>query len=72
MDRNKKHYGSSLFYELTMLVMGVLLLPLAIIHSYLRALVGLPNAILWDKGDSSHRYYSLNLPLISRIYADLK
>jgi len=32
-----------LFYELTMLFLGFLLLPLAILHGYLRALVGLPN-----------------------------
>jgi hypothetical protein len=35
--------GSTLFYELTMLFLGFLLLPLAIIHGYLRALVGLLN-----------------------------
>ncbi len=34
---------STLFYELGMLVVGLLSLPFAIIHGFLRALVGLPN-----------------------------
>ncbi|NLJ82066.1 MAG: carboxymuconolactone decarboxylase family protein [Bacteroidales bacterium] len=41
--KGKKYKGSSLFYELSMLIIGVLFLPLAIIHGYLRAVVGLPN-----------------------------
>jgi AhpD family alkylhydroperoxidase len=41
--KGKKYKGSTLFYELTMLFLGFLLLPLAILHGYLRALVGLPN-----------------------------
>ena len=39
----KPYKGSSLFYELTMLIVGVLFLPLAIIHALLRWLIGLPN-----------------------------
>lgn len=35
--------ASSVFYELGMLVAGVVFLPVAIIHGALRALVGLPN-----------------------------
>ncbi len=42
--KGKPYKGSTLFYELTMLVLGALLLPFAIIHGYLRAFVGLPNA----------------------------
>jgi len=34
---------SSLFYELKMLIIGILCLPIAIIHGSLRALIGLPN-----------------------------
>lgn len=41
--KGEKYKGSTLFYELTMLLLGFLLLPLAIIHGYLRALVGLLN-----------------------------
>lgn len=39
----KPYKGSSLFYELTMLVAGFLSLPFAIIHGFLRWMVGLPN-----------------------------
>ncbi len=35
--------GSSITYELSMLILGILLLPFAIINAYLRALLGLPN-----------------------------
>ena len=41
--KRKTYKGSTLFYELTMLVIGALLVPVAIVHGYLRALVGLPN-----------------------------
>jgi hypothetical protein len=41
--KGEKYKGSTLFYELTMLLLGFLLLPLAIIHGFLRALVGLLN-----------------------------
>jgi len=39
----KPYKDSSLFYELGMLIVGVLSLPIAIIHGFLRALIGLPN-----------------------------
>lgn len=39
----KPYKNSSLFYELTMLIVGMLCLPIAIINGYLRALIGLPN-----------------------------
>jgi AhpD family alkylhydroperoxidase len=41
--KGKPYKDSSLFYELGMLVTGVLLLPIAIIHGILRKLIGLPN-----------------------------
>ncbi len=41
--QGKPYKGSSLFYELGMLVVGIIILPIAIIHGVLRALVGLPN-----------------------------
>lgn len=47
--KGKKYKGSTLFYELYMLVLGVILLPIAIIHGYLRALLGLPNVRLSKK-----------------------
>ncbi len=42
--KGQKYKGSTLFYELSMLFVGLLLLPIAIIHGYLRALFFLPNA----------------------------
>lgn len=39
----KPYVGSNVFYELTMLVFGILFLPIAIVHGFLRALIGLPN-----------------------------
>ncbi|NLB25754.1 MAG: carboxymuconolactone decarboxylase family protein [Bacteroidales bacterium] len=41
--KGKQYKGSTLFYELSMLIIGVLCLPIAIIHGLLRGLVGLPN-----------------------------
>ena len=41
--KGKKYKDSSLFYELTMLFIGVLILPIGIIHGYIRALFGLKN-----------------------------
>src|SRR5690554_843868 len=41
--KGKPFKDSSLFYELGMLITGVLLLPIAIVHGVLRALIGLPN-----------------------------
>jgi len=39
----KPYKGSSLFYELGMLIVGILCLPIAIIHGILRGLIRLPN-----------------------------
>jgi AhpD family alkylhydroperoxidase len=39
----KKYKGSSLFYELGMLIVGFISLPIAIVHGFLRGLIGLPN-----------------------------
>lgn len=52
--KGQKYKGSTLFYELTMLILGILLLPLAIIHGYLRALLGLPNKRINQKRSSSN------------------
>jgi len=41
--KGKPFTDSNLFYELGMLVAGIFCLPFAIIHSLLRALMGLPN-----------------------------
>lgn len=41
--KEKKYKGSSLIYELGMLIVGFLLLPIGIIHGFLRGLIGLPN-----------------------------
>ncbi len=41
--KGKPYKGSTLFYELSMLVFGILLLPIALLHSLLRWMVGLPN-----------------------------
>ncbi len=40
--KGKKYKGSTLFYELSMLFIGFLLLPVAIIHGFLKNLIGLP------------------------------
>lgn len=40
----KKYKGSTLFYELSMLILGVLILPLALIQGYLRRLFRFPSA----------------------------
>ncbi|MCK9522639.1 MAG: carboxymuconolactone decarboxylase family protein [Proteobacteria bacterium] len=39
-----KYKESTLFYELSMLVSGILFLPLAIVHGFFRGLIGLPRA----------------------------
>lgn len=39
----KPYKGSSIFYELGMLILGVLFIPIGIIHALLRTLIGLPN-----------------------------
>ena len=41
--KGKPYKDSSLFYELGMLITGVLLVPIGIFHGILRALIGLPN-----------------------------
>ena len=41
--KGKPFKDSSLFYELGMMIAGVFILPIAIFHAFLRALVGLPN-----------------------------
>lgn len=43
--------GSSLFYELGMLLAGLLCMPIAVFYGFLRALLGLPNA-RFDKNTS--------------------
>lgn len=52
--KGKPFKDSSLFYELGMLVTGVVLLPIAIIHGLLRVLVGLPNTRL-DKSKTDEQ-----------------
>ncbi len=49
--KGKPFKGSSLFYELGMLIAGILLLPIAIVHAMLRGLIGLSNKKL-DKSTS--------------------
>jgi AhpD family alkylhydroperoxidase len=44
--KGKPYTDSSLFFELGMLIAGLLLLPIASVHGILRFLVGLPNTIL--------------------------
>ena len=41
--QGKPYKDSSLLYELGMLIVGILCLPIAIIHGFLRGLTGLPN-----------------------------
>lgn len=41
--KGKPYRESSLFYELKMLILGILILPISIIHGFIRALIGLPN-----------------------------
>ena len=42
-QKGKPYKDSTLFYELGMLVAGIVLLPLAILHGFFRALIVLPN-----------------------------
>jgi AhpD family alkylhydroperoxidase len=49
--KGKPYKDSSLFYEFKMQILGVLFLPIAIIHGFLRGLIGLPN-IRFDKSTS--------------------
>ena len=41
--KGKPYKDSSVFFELGMLVAGVVILPVAIVHGFLRGLIGLPN-----------------------------
>jgi len=41
--QGKPYKDSTLFYELAMLIFGTLCLPIAIIHGFLRGLIGFPN-----------------------------
>jgi AhpD family alkylhydroperoxidase len=41
--KGKIYKGSTLFYELGMLIAGIVCLPIAIVHGLLRTLIGLPN-----------------------------
>ena len=41
--KGKPYKDSSLFYELRMEILGILFLPIAIVHGFLRGLIGLPN-----------------------------
>ena len=41
--KGKPYKGSSLFYEFGILIVGFLFLPIAIIHGFVRGLIGLPN-----------------------------
>lgn len=44
--KGKPYKGSSLFFELGILILGFLILPIAIIHGIIRGLIGLPNVRL--------------------------
>ena len=41
--KGKRFKGSSLFYELGMLIGGIIFMPIAVIHGFLRGLIGLRN-----------------------------
>ena len=41
--KGNPYKDSTLFYELGMLIVGIICLPIAVIHGFLRALIGLPN-----------------------------
>lgn len=51
-QKGKPYKDSTLFYELGMMIGGIVLLPLAILHGFFRALIGLPNKRL-DKSTNS-------------------
>lgn len=48
--KGKKYKDSTLFYELTMLIFGIILLPLALIHGFIRKLIRLPR-VKFSKSD---------------------
>ncbi len=41
--KGKPYKDSSLFYEIKMQILGLLILPIAIVHGFLRGFIGLPN-----------------------------
>jgi len=41
--KGKPYKDSSLFYEFRILILGILFLPIAIVHGFIRGLIGLPN-----------------------------
>ena len=41
--RGKVYKGSSIIYELSMLIGGIIILPIAVIHGFLRGIIGLSN-----------------------------
>ena len=41
--KGKPFQDSTLFYELGMMIVGIVILPFALIHGFLRALIGMPN-----------------------------
>jgi AhpD family alkylhydroperoxidase len=47
--KGHKYKGSSLFYEIGMLLGGIVILPIAIVHGILRGLIGLSNKRLDEK-----------------------
>lgn len=51
--QGKPYKGSSLFYELGMLVVGLLLMPIAVVHGFLRGLIGLRNQRFDKKPDEN-------------------
>lgn len=51
--QGKPYKGSSLFYELGMLVVGLLLMPIAVVHGFLRGLIGLRNQRFDKKADEN-------------------
>ncbi|MFA5646886.1 MAG: carboxymuconolactone decarboxylase family protein [Bacteroidales bacterium] len=51
--QGKPYKGSSLFYELGMLVVGLLLMPIAVVHGLLRGLIGLRNQRFDKKADEN-------------------
>lgn len=50
--QGKPYKDSTLFYELGMLIFGLLVLPIAILHGFLRSIVGMSNTRFDTNGDS--------------------
>lgn len=49
--KGRPYKDSSLFYELRMEIVGILFLPIAIVHGFMRGLIGLPNERFDKKPD---------------------